>query len=511
MIKKKIIIYLRKSRTDNQFESINEVLQRHEQMLQDYCIRVFGEPIHQDNIYREVVSGETINERPMMMQLLEEVEKGNIDAVVVVEPQRLSRGSFGDIDRIVNTFKYTNTKIITPSKSYDLNNKFDRKYFEQELLRGNDYLEYVKEILMRGRKQSVEDGLYIGSAPPFGYDKKKLAKKGFTLVPNKDAETIKLIFQLCLKGIGTTNIAKELIDLGIKSKNNAIWTPSMVRNILINSTYAGYVTYGKRSVTKTMKNGEIVKIRRNHNEHLSVLGLHEPIISKEDFDKVQLLIAPNPTKSARKDRPIKNALAGLVYCKYCGKKMARRPYPHSEPYLICTTIHCKNVSSKLDLVENRIIEMLSQELKKYKYFVDNYEEEIKSNTSMYEREIKKIEKELSALKTDLENALVNYNRNKITEEEYNFLKGFTLQEQNRLQKSKELIIEKMQNEELESKIKAVPILENFIKEYHSLSIVDKNNLLSSIIDKVIYEKKQGGQKNDAVAVSSFTLELFLKI
>ena len=420
-------------------------------------------------------------------------------------------GLFGDIDRIVNTFKYTNTKILTPSKSYDLNDKFDRKYFEQELLRGNDYLEYVKDILMRGRKQSVEDGLYIGSSAPFGYDKKKLPKKGFTLVPNKDADTVKLIFQMCLDGIGTTNIAKKLIDLGAKSKTGTAWTPAMVRNILINSTYAGYVTYGKRGVEKSMKNGEIVKVRRKYNEHLAVKGLHDPIISQEDFDKVQMLIAPNPTKSARTDRPIQNPLAGLIYCKHCGKKMVRRPYPHSVSYLICTTLHCKNVSSRLDLVEKRLVEMIAQELKNYQYFIDNYEEEIKSNTTMYERELKKIDKELASLKTDLQNALVNYNRNKVTEDEYNFLKGFTIQEQTRLQKAKELIEEKMQSEELDSKRKAIPILESFLKEYDTLSVKDKHKVLSSFVDKVIYEKKQGGQKNNQEALSSFKLELFLKI
>ena len=96
----KRIEYLRKSRTDNQFESVNEVLERHEKILHEFCMRAFGEPI--TNIYKEVVSGETINERPMMMKLLEDVEKGDIDAVVVVEPQRLSRGSFGDIVHIIN-------------------------------------------------------------------------------------------------------------------------------------------------------------------------------------------------------------------------------------------------------------------------------------------------------------------------------------------------------------------------------------------------------------------------
>ena len=507
---KKMLMYLRKSRSDNQFESVNEVLERHEQMLQDYCMRTFNEPIPQANIMREVVSGETISERPIAIKMLEEIEKGNVEAVIVVEPQRLSRGSFSDIDRIVSSFRYSGvngTKVITPTKTYDLNDKFDRKFFEQELLRGNDYLEYVKEILVRGRIKSVEDGLYIGSVPPFGYDKKKLQKKGFTLVPNKDAETVKLIYQLCLDGVGTTCIAKHLLEIGAKSQSNTPWTAGMVRKVLTNSVYAGYVSYGKNTLSKTLKNGEIVKVRKKQKEHLIVLGLHEPIISKEIFDKVQPMLIATPEKSARIDRPIQNPLAGLVICKYCGRKMTRRPYTERVPSLICATINCKNVSSRLDLVEERVIEMLKQELKEYKYFVDNYEEEIKSNTSMYENEIKRINKELLSLKTDLQNALVNFNRKIISEEEYSFLKGFTLEEQSRLQKAKELIIEKMQNEELETKRKAVPILEKFLQEYHLLSIADKQKLLSSIIDKIIYEKKIGGPKNK----SNFSLEIFLKI
>lgn len=511
MIKKKIIMYLRKSRTDNQFESVNEVLKRHEQMLQDYCMRFFGEPIPQSNIYREVVSGETIDDRPIMMQLLEDIEKGDIDAVVVVEPQRLTRGSFGDIDKIVNAFRYTDTKVITPTKTYDLNNKFDRKYFEQELLRGNDYLEYIKEILTRGRKRSVENGLYIASKPPFGYDKSKL-KEGYTLVPNKDADTVRYIFEKFNEGLGTTELAKHLIELGAKSQTGRQWTAHMVRNVLTSDLYIGVLTYGRRETKKTMKDGKIVVSRPwNKDEYIKSMGIHPPLITDEVFEQAQELLKSRAGKTIRGDRTIKNPLAGLVKCKYCGSNMARRPYDKRPvPTLICKTIGCKNVSSDLNLVEDRVIELLKKELIIYKNFLDNYEEEIKSSTNLIEKEIKKIDKELDLLKKDLQNALVKYNRNKITEEEYIFLRNYTLEEESRLNGQKTALNDRMQNDELEQKRKAIPVLEHCISEYYSLDVKEKHNLLTSIIDKIIYEKSEGGRWSEEKR-DSFILELFLKI
>ena len=510
MIKKKIKMYLRKSRTDNQFESVDEVLERHEKILQDFCMKYLGEPIVEKNIYREVVSGETIEERPMMIQLLNEIEQGEVDAVVVVEPQRLSRGSYGEIDRIVNTFMYSNTKIITPTKTYDLTNKFDRKYFEQELLRGNDYLEYVKEILSRGRKRSVEEGLYIGSVSPYGYDKKKL-KKGFTLIPNKDADNVRYIFEQYLGGLGTTNLAKHLIDLGVKSQTGKQWTPAMIRNILTSVIYIGKVTYGKRETKKVMQNAEIVKTRPLSNDYIIADGLHEAIISEETFNKAQELLKSTPAKNIRSDKSIKNALAGLVKCKYCGNNMVRRPYDKRDvPTLICKTIGCKCVSSDLYLVEDRVIKMLEKELADYKYYIANYEAEIKTSTKAYEKEIRKLEKELTATKTDLQNALIKYNRGAINDEEYIFLRNYTLDEEKRLQGKIEVIKGKMQNEELESKRKALPILEHCIEEYYTLDIADRHQVLKSIIDKIVYSKEKGGRW-DKDARSSFTLEIDLKI
>ena len=125
-----IIIYLRKSRSDDPVQTVEEVLAKHERILQDYCMKEYGKAIPEKRIYREVVSGETIQDRPIMQKLLKELETDNISGVLIVEPQRLSRGDLQDCGQIINSFRYTNTAVITPTKTYNLSDEYDRKFFE---------------------------------------------------------------------------------------------------------------------------------------------------------------------------------------------------------------------------------------------------------------------------------------------------------------------------------------------------------------------------------------------
>ena len=158
-----LIIYLRKSRKDSDYfkeESVEKTLQRHEKELQDFIINIFGKPIPEKNIYREVASGDTIEDRPVVQEVLSIVERQDIKAVVCIEVERLARGSSIDQGIIAQTFLYTNTKIITPFKIYNLENDDDLSYFEDGLFQARKYLKYTKKILTRGRVRSVKDGKY---------------------------------------------------------------------------------------------------------------------------------------------------------------------------------------------------------------------------------------------------------------------------------------------------------------------------------------------------------------
>ena len=138
-----VLIYLRKSRTDDPALSVEEVLSKHEQMLDDWTARALPEPhrVPEENRYREVVSGETISSRPQMQALLRRIESARIRAVLVVEPQRLSRGDLEDIGKLVKILRYTRTLVITLQYTYDMHDDHDRDAFERDLKRGNEFLE----------------------------------------------------------------------------------------------------------------------------------------------------------------------------------------------------------------------------------------------------------------------------------------------------------------------------------------------------------------------------------
>ena len=123
------VIYLRKSRADAEAESRGEgeTLLKHEKALIALAQR---KNFLVAEIYREIVSGETIAARPLMQKLLGEVGAGRWAGVLVMEVERLARGDTIDQGVVAQTFKYSGTKIITPNKTYNPLDEFDEEYFE---------------------------------------------------------------------------------------------------------------------------------------------------------------------------------------------------------------------------------------------------------------------------------------------------------------------------------------------------------------------------------------------
>lgn len=116
-----VLLYDRKSRLDDKSLSVEEVLARHDQILTDYSERYLGGPIPQNQKYKEIGSGESIDERPEMLRLLKKIEDPSVKAVLVVDIQRLSRGDLEDAGRLIKLFRYSKTCIITPMRTNEVN------------------------------------------------------------------------------------------------------------------------------------------------------------------------------------------------------------------------------------------------------------------------------------------------------------------------------------------------------------------------------------------------------
>lgn len=367
-----ILVYLRKSRTDDPLLTVQEVLAKHEQMLDDWAEANLPGPIPESNRYREIVSGETIDSRPQVQAVLSRVESPKMKALLITEPQRLSRGDLEDIGRLVKILRYTNTLVITLQYSYDLRDDRDRDDFERELKRGNEFLEYQKRIMSNGRRISVENGSYVGARPPYGY-KKIMVKEGRRSCPTleivpEEAEVVRMIFEMFAQGLGSHKIARTLNELGIPAPKGDKWVPEGLSRVRHNEHYLGHVVWGRRKKVKSIEDGELVVTRPFNSEYLRYNGKHEAIIDQDLWDRVQETCGKIP-RVKDKARCV-NPLAGLLFCE-CGRFMCYRTYKQNgveraPARFIChqQTI-CKNASSTVDEILTEVVKVLQDAIEDF--------------------------------------------------------------------------------------------------------------------------------------------------
>lgn len=403
------IFYLRKSRSDSPDMTVEEVLSKHETILQEYARNELGFEIPENQIYREVVSGETIADRPVMKQVMSLLETGTIKGVIVVEPQRLSRGDLEDCGKIINTFRYTNTLVMTPSKTYNLNEEYDRKFFEMELTRGNDYLEYTKKILNRGRQASVKKGNFIGSVAPYGYEKitvgtGKDAYHTLQIVP-QEADALRLMYHLFLdEGYGFTKIARYLDNLGIHPRKSDHWSPAAIKDMLENPVYIGKIRWNWRKTEKHMVNGEITKSRpknQNFEDCIYVNGKHDAIISAEVFQAALNKRGKSPR--IKSGNELRNPFAGLVVCGTCGKAMVYKSFMDkrsstgkiSESLICNDQANCHTKSVQYATFCQRVIEVLEQSIADFEI---KLETDTTNATKLNANIIRNLESDLKKLK-----------------------------------------------------------------------------------------------------------------
>lgn len=402
-----VIEYDRKSRSDDPLLSVEEVLERHGRILNEYAVQNLGGPIPEENKYKEVGSGESIDSRPEMLRLLKAVENPRIKAVMVVDVQRLSRGDLEDAGRLIKILRYTNTYVVTPMKIYDLRDEYDRDAFERELKKGNEYLEYFKKIQERGKLASIKEGNYIGSAAPFGYDRavKFDGKKQYhTLVENKEeADAVRMIFNwYCTEDIGATAICRRLESLGIRTKTGKkYWKCCYIFSILENVHYIGCVRWNWRKTVVTIEDQEVKKLRPKAkiDEYLIFNGKHEGIVSEELFYKAREIRGKR--HRTKTNTSLVNPFSGIMFCAKCGRKIgynvrSRKPNDRSEALLRCNNqVHCKNGSVRFD-------EVLSYVCKSLKECIEDFEVRVSSgqddSVKLHKNIVENLEKRLEELK-----------------------------------------------------------------------------------------------------------------
>ncbi len=512
-----ILIYLRKSRADDPLLTVEEVLAKHEQMLDEWVERNLPSvgSVPEENRFREVVSGETIESRPKVQELLRQAESPRRKAVLIVEPQRLSRGDLEDIGRMVKLLRYSNTLVITLQYTYDLRDERDRDMFERELKRGNEFLEYQKRIMNNGRLLSVQNGNYIGQSAPYGYKKvqyKEGKKKCYTLEPIPDeAAVVKMVFELYRDGIGMVRIADKLNETHIPAPKGGKWSREVLSRTLSNVHYIGMVRWNHRPRVKRVEDGEVVISRPRVEDCLIYEGKQPAIIDRELWDAVQEIRGKIPRNPKNTDGF--NPLAGLMFCE-CGRAVSARTFKargveYCAPRFLCSRQRdCGNASATMDEIMDEVVKVLE-------HTIADFEIRIKKGTDdsaqIHHQMVARLEKRLRELQ-ELEIAQWDAKtKGGMPDHVFERLNSETVNELAEVQQA--LCIARNSMPEpinLQEKVTTFRAALDALRDPDA-PVKEKNKLLKACIERITYSRKRTGKNGHPKKGEETPIELDFKL
>lgn len=503
-------MYLRKSRQDIEMEKAGEeeTLARHKRILTDLAAR---KGLYVGEIYQEVVSGDTIQARPEIQRLIKDCYAGKWRGIIIVEVTRLSRGSQGDAQIIMDCLKYSNRNngllVITPTKVYDVaHNSDDEEYMEFELFMSRREYKMIKKRMDRGRKQAVVEGNYMGSYRPYGYDILK-TRTARTLIPNpEEAPIVKKIFEWAVKNNWSAGkIARTLTTMGVPTyTNEAEWNTGTVKTILMNPTYTGKVRWNDRMQVKTMVDGELVasRPRSSHTDHyMEYEGKHKQhaLVDEETFQAAKSKYYSDRSKA---DVKLQNPLAGIFRCAKCGKMMRLQLYknrPDTDPrFHHCPSQICKVKSVLFKDVMNALIHSLKLYIEDFEMKVDNLPE-VDENTILdhleaLKTELRKVERKLAKAFDDYEDGI--YTANEFVERKaIHNAKIESIQKQ--MEELEDSIPEKEAYQEVIERLSDA--LEAILDEDMDADV--KNVLLKEIVEKIEFSRENNEE---------FIIDVFLR-
>jgi len=503
-------IYLRKSRADVEAEKLGEgeTLARHRAILTELAAR---KGLYVGAIYEEIVSGETIEARPEIRKLIQACYDGKYRGIIIIEVTRLSRGSSGDAQVIMDALKYGNRNngvlVITPTKTYDVaHNHDDSEYMEFELFMSRREYKMIKRRMDRGLEQAVVEGNFMGSYRPYGYDILK-TRTARTLIPNEEeAPIVRQIFEWAARDYMTPGeIARRLTTMAVPTyTGNSEWSTATIKTILTNPVYKGRVRRNDRMKVRTMVDGELVtsRPRSNHTEHyMEYDGKHKAhaLVDDEVFEAASSRFKSDKTKAGYK---LQNPLAGLLYCPHCNKAMGYQRYAtkkNVEPrFLHPQSQLCKVKSAFASDVMNAVTHALKLYIEDYELRVDNLpevdENNINAQIDALQAEMRKVERKLAKAFDDYEEGV--YTANEFVQRKAKHNERIEAIKQ-QIADLEDSIPEK---EEYEEKILALSdALAAVLDE--SLDADIKNEYLKQIIDRIEFSRE-----ND----EEFILDLNLK-
>ena len=273
----------------------------------------------------EGITGTSAEKREKFMKMIADAREHKFDLIITREVSRFARNT-------VDTLQYTRELRRIGVEVFFLNDNIKTFDGDGELrltimaTLAQDESRKTSIRVKSGQQTSMEKGVVYGNGNILGY--KRVGKE--MVIDPEQAKTVRLIYDLYLAGNGLTKIKYELEARGIKtSLGKRYWSATVISGVLQNTFYYGVMTYHKEYVPdfltqKRSKNKGELKLTH-------VLGTHEPIVTKEEFDAVQLIMSRKrktisdscEKKKRMKGKTLNKYVWGKLLICSCGYKFGR--------------------------------------------------------------------------------------------------------------------------------------------------------------------------------------------
>ena len=280
----------------------------------------------------EGITGTSAQKRPQFMKMIEDAGDGEFDLILTREVARFARNT-------VDTLQYTRSLKAKGVEVFFINDNIKTFDGDGELrltimaTLAQDESRKTSIRVKCGQQTSMDNGVFYGNGNILGYDR---VGKDMVINPEQ-AKTVRMIYDWYLDGVGIRAIKFRLEQAGrLTATGKSNWHESNISKILQNSFYCGIITYHKEYTPDFLEQKKI----RNFGEIelTKTRGTHEPIITEEEFERVQEMIAKRrkelPNTGAGKRRQIGEKQPGdvwteLLICE-CGHKFNRKVWHRVE-------------------------------------------------------------------------------------------------------------------------------------------------------------------------------------
>ena len=496
IIIKYVAEYLRKSRGET-----TEDLIKHKTILEELCKSRGWVYV----VYEEVETGESLFARPVMQQLLRDVEDNIYDAVVCVDLDRLGRGDLVDWGQIKRVFQKTNTYMVTPSSLYNLNDDNEEFAVDLQTLFARREYKKITHRLSMGKKVGAKLGAWTNGTPPMPYEyqewidpatnKRYYNEKG--LVVNLQKLSIyRFMVDSFIKDKKSTNeIAWELNRRNIPSPRGGRWCNMTVRRLLVDETHLGKIisnkTKGDGHKNKSPNKQPFQKIPKE--QWTVVENRHEAIKTQDEHVKILIGIQKN-LKSPYRRSDHYYPLKGLIKSGLCGYGLPLE-YKRGKDLIVKKCWHkdylgnkCPNSSGKAQYIIDAIDEQLKEYEEQIRKEIESCEDQ---STDLIQLQIKTIMDKLNKKDIALKRARIAYDEGVDTLDEYRSAKERILKEVDELESQLSIENLKLQKAQSVTNHEKLHYIEEFRRSRWEDELDDKelNDLYKTIISSIIWTKQ----------------------